>query len=281
MSAIPFAKAHGVGNDFLLLDERELGGRDVARLALTICDRHCGIGADGVVILGAAPGVDATFRIYNADGSEATLSGNALRCAAAWLAREAAQPATLSFETRMGRRLVHFLRREGSAAVFRTEIGVPSFGARDVPFHPAEPPSEPIVDFPLPAGDSAVSATVLHMGNPQCIVFVESWASVNWMGLGKIIERHPYFPDRTNVGFVRVVDRSTVEVRFWERGVGHTLASGTGSCACAVAANLAGKCGRRVGVQLERGQMDVNWREDGVVELTGPAVIVAEGQFRL
>jgi diaminopimelate epimerase len=281
MTSIPFAKAHGLGNDFLIVEESAIAGRDPARFAMTICDRHSGVGADGIVILGRTAGADASFRIYNADGSEATLSGNALRCAGAWLVRKAENPGTLTLETRLGPRSIHFLRRERDAVIFRTEIGAPSFAAKDVPFAPPDPATEPIVAYPLPVDDAAVPATILHMGNPQCILFVENWSAVDWMGLGRILERHASFPDRANIGFVRAVDSQNIEARFWERGAGHTLASGTGSCACAVAANLAGKCGREVRVHLERGEMEVHWRDDGIVELTGPAVIAAEGHFFL
>jgi diaminopimelate epimerase len=279
MASIPFIKAHGVGNDFLLVEEPALSGITRETLAVRICDRHTGVGADGLVVLARADGVDATFRIFNADGSEATISGNALRCAGAWLVRERGAPAELTVETRIGRRTLHFLRREGNAGIFRTEIGKPSFSAADVPFAPPDPVAEPIRDFPMPIGGSAVAATIFNMGNAQCIVFVEQWNAVDWKNLGRMLERHSYFPDRANVGFVRVLDGRTIEARFWERGAGYTLASGTGSCGCAIASHLAGKCGRDVTVRLERGELQVCWREDGMVELTGPAEIVAEGRF--
>ena len=282
---IPFVKAHGLGNDFLLVEESALAELERSALAMAICDRHTGVGADGIVVLGASASATACFRIYNSDGSEATLSGNALRCAAAWLLKKREAPArdgeVIALETRVGVRELTYLRREGPAWILRAEIGQPSFAAADVPFRPPSGLTRagPIVDFPLPAGDVTVPVTVLSMGNPQCITFVEDFAAVDWRGLGAEIERHPYFPDRANVGFVRVLDDSRIEARFWERGAGHTLASGTGSCACAVAAHLAGKTGRRVTVQLELGALEVVWRDDGMIELTGPAEITAEGIF--
>jgi diaminopimelate epimerase len=117
------------------------------------------------------------------------------------------------------------------------------------------------------------------MGNPQCILLVEDFGALDWLGLGAELERHPFFPDRANIGFVRVVSHVRIEARFWERGAGYTLASGTGSCACAVAAHLAGKTKRRVLVALERGELEVNWRADEMVELTGPAEITVAGTF--
>jgi diaminopimelate epimerase len=269
-----------LGNDFLLIEQGSIGRRTPAELAVRMCDRHTGAGADGLVVLGPSSTADASFRIYNADGSEAGLSGNALRCAAAWLFSQSKNPAEcVALDTRVGMRKLFFLKKQESEWMLRAEIGQPSFAAVDVPFRPPKPAREPMVDYSLPVGDVTVSATILSMGNPQCILLVDEFESLDWMGLGADLERHAYFPDRTNIGFVRVASAERIEARFWERGAGHTLASGTGSCACAVAAHLAGKTGRKVRVALERGELEVNWREDGMVELTGPAVITVEGSF--
>ena len=281
-TGIPFAKAHGLGNDFLLVEQGSIGSRAPGELAVRMCDRHSGAGADGLVVLGPSSTTDASFRIYNADGSEAGLSGNALRCAAAWLLSRSTNPAErVALDTRVGMRKLFYLKKLESAWMLRAEIGHPSFAAADVPFRPPKPAREPVVGYPLPVGDVTVSATILFMGNPQCILLVEDFESLDWMGLGADLERHAYFPDRANIGFVKVISAEHIEARFWERGAGHTLASGTGSCACAVAAHLAGKTGRRVRVALERGELEINWRDDGMVELTGPAVITFEGTFFL
>ncbi len=275
---IPFVKAHGLGNDFLLLEESCVAGRDLGELAARICDRHSNVGADGIVVLGAAEGVDGTFRIFNSDGSEASLSGNALRCAAALVAsRRKMHAGKISFATAVGKRQMEMVAQRGATWVFRAEMGVPDFSAARVPFRPGVDVTEPIRAFPMPVDERTFPATILFMGNPQCIVFQDNGAEFDWQWAGARLERHPYFPDRANIGFVRVLRDDRIEVRFWERGAGRTLASGTGSCACAVAAHLNGKTGRRVQVMLERGEMEVNWRDDGMVELTGPAEIVAEG----
>ena len=281
---VRFTKAHGLGNDFLLVDADEVADLPPDLLAREICDRYTGVGADGLVVLSPSSTADATFRIYNSDGSEATLSGNAVRCAAALLmlrAERAGQKTAprIRLETRVGARTLHFLERRGPEWIFRTDIGKPGFAALGVPFRPPTAPREPILDFPLPVGDVIIPVTVLSMGNPQCMVILPPESTLNWMAVGPDIERHPFFPNRTNVGFVRILANDQIEARFWERGAGHTLASGTGSCACAVAAHLAGKTGRRVRVHLERGVLEVHWRDDDMVELTGPAEIVAEGDF--
>ena len=281
---VRFTKAHGLGNDFLLVDAGAVADLPPDLLVRQICDRHTGVGADGLVILGPSASADATFRIYNSDGSEATLSGNAIQCAAALLvarcdASGRKTPSRIKLDTRVGLRTLHFLERRGTSWIFRTEIGKPGFAALGVPFRPQQPLREPIVDFPLPVGDAILPVTVLWMGNPQCIVILPPDSELDWMAVGAEIERHPFFPNRTNVGFVRMRGRDEIEARFWERGAGHTLASGTGSSACAVAAHLAGKVGRHVTVQLERGSLDIHWRDDDMVELIGPAEITAEGEF--
>jgi diaminopimelate epimerase len=280
---VPFAKAHALGNDFVLVKEADVAGTSLGALARTLCDRHTGIGSDGLVVLKPSATPLAAFRIYNADGSEAGISGNALRCAAAWLLSGEKIPSSpsITLQTPVGTRHLVFLRREGEAWVFRAEMGKPSFAAADVPFRPPRPAPEPIIRFPLPVVDTTIPATILSMGNPQCILFIEETAAWDWRVLGAELEQHPYFPDRANVGFARVVETGRIEARFWERGAGHTLASGTGCCAAVVAAHLAGKVGRRVRVAVERGEVEVCWRDDDVLELTGPAEIVAEGTVRL
>lgn len=283
MSEIRFVKAHGLGNDFLLIEEAALGGRSPSAVARKIADRHTGVGADGIVTLAPAGERRWTFRIFNADGSEAGLSGNAMRCAAAWLVSRQDAPAPgceLTLETRVGPKRHIFQGRHGSEYLFRGEIERPVFRAEKIPFHPPKPAAEPATEFPLPIGDDRLAVTPLWMGNPQCIALVEDLRRTDWMALGPEIENHPFFPERANAAFVQVIGPDRIEARFWERGVGHTLASGTGSCASAVAAAVNGKTGRRVTVATETGQMEVHWREsDDVVELTGPAELTAEGSF--
>jgi diaminopimelate epimerase len=285
MTEIAFAKAHGLGNDFLLLEESALAGRSPGALAEMICNRHTGAGADGLVLLASSGPASWKFRIFNADGGEAGLSGNAMRCAAAWIVSRlsSAEPGlVITLETRVGPKRQAFFGRHGNEWIFQSEIARPDFTLEKIPFHPPKPVSVPALDFPLPVGDETLRVTPLWMGNPQCIVFVDSFDEVDWRGLGSEIERHPFFPERANAGFVRILSPDAIEARFWERGAGHTLASGTGSCACAVAAALHGKTGREVTVFTEIGQMQVRWRLDiDVVELTGPAELVFDGVFHL
>lgn len=283
MAEIRFAKAHGLGNDFLVMEESALGGRPAGEVARAICARHTGVGADGIAPLARLDERRWRFRIFNADGSEAELSGNAMRCAVTWIVSRMASAAPgmeLTLETRVGPKRHVFRGRRGAEYVFESEIIRPEFSATKIPFRPPKPAAEPAVEYPLPVGDEILPVTPLWVGNPQCIALVENLRAIDWLGLGPEIENHPYFPERVNAGFVRVVAPDRIEARFWERGVGHTLASGTGSSACAVAAALNGKTGRRVTVVTELGEMEVHWREsDDVVELVGPAELTAEGVF--
>jgi diaminopimelate epimerase len=274
-----FVKAHGLGNDFLLLEAAAVD--DPARLARQICARHTGVGADGIVLLGPAEDADASFRIFNADGSEAELSGNAMRCAVAWLAAERglAPGARLRLATRVGLRTHELLERRGQRFVFRSEIGRPVFEPARIPFAPPAPVPVPTVELPLEVAGRRLAATVLWMGNPQCVLLVDDLAELDWQRLGPLVERHPWFPERINASFGCVVAADRVVARFWERGVGPTQASGTGSCAVAVAAALAGRTGRRVRVETELGELAVDWRADDMVELVGPAELVARGTF--
>lgn len=285
MAKIRFAKAHGLGNDYLVIEERELGGRSPGNVARAICERHTGVGADGIATLAAVGEKRWKFRIFNADGSEADLSGNAMRCAVTWLVSGMTAPAEgleLILETRVGPKRHIFHGRRGSEYIFESEIIRPVFSAAKLPFRPPKPVAEPATEFPLPIGDEILPVTPLWVGNPQCITIVDDLRAIDWLGLAPEIEHHPFFPERVNAGFVRVVAPDRIEARFWERGVGHTLASGTGSSACAVAAVVNGKTGRRVTVETELGEFQAHWREtDDVVELVGPAELTAEGVFYL
>ncbi len=292
---IPFAKAQAHGNDFLLVEARFVPARRASSLARAICDRHFGVGADGLVLArpfssaqgrrGERAGGAArlAMRIINADGSEAGISGNGVRCAAAWfLDRHEKVSKSLSVLTRAGVRKVELLERRGRRFLFRTEMGKPVFAPERIPFAPSRKEglvAGPILDFALPVGDEVVHATVLSMGNPQCVLFLEDFEMVDWVALGRELESHPFFPQRTNVGFVKVKSPTEIEVRFYERGVGMTLASGTGSCAAAVASHLARGTKRELAVHTLGGILQVRWREDGTLEQVAQAEMVASGRF--
>ena len=260
---IPFTKAHGAGNDFLLSWVDQVPQVDLPAMARAICDRHTGIGADGWILMR-----DTAIRLLNADGSEAEISGNGTRCAAALLV-DVAQTAGRTMDqvtilTGAGPKHLRLLRQDGSRFWFEMNMGLPAYEARELR-----------CNIPLRAG--AQEVTILDVGNPQCAVFVDSFPP-DWEALGAEIEGHSRFPRRTNVSLVRVIDAHTIEARFYERGAGVTLSSGTGSTGAAVAAILRKVAASPITVQTSGGEaLQLRW--DDSVYLTGPAKIVGTGEF--
>jgi len=273
-----FVKVHGLGNDFLFTDPGAgPAPAEAGALARRICDRHTGIGADGLVLLDLEPGppVRAAFRVFNADGSEAEISGNGLRCAAAYLAWSglATSPQVL-FRTAAGERPAEILSARSPLFEVRVGLGAPRLAAPDIPFDDGRTPG-PLIDHPLAAAGRTFSVTCVSMGNPHCSLFFDALPDrAEWHRIGAAIETHRFFPRRTNVEFVRVLTRREIEVRFWERGVGETLASGTGSAGASIAAMLKGLVDRDITVRTEIGSLRVEWPEGGQVRQTGPAEVV-------
>jgi diaminopimelate epimerase len=284
-----FIKFHGFGNDYIVIESQELALTEItttARLgefARRICNRHYGAGADGIAVVGPSAGADFHVRIFNPDGSEASLSGNGTRCAAAclyykklWAAEE------LHLSTRAGIKLYTLREDDGKGHyVFDSELGQPKFDPASIPMI-TEVPMDKVIDYQLDFDDSSVKVTALQMGNPNCCIFVDDFDSLDWRQIGRRIETHEQFPDRTNVVFIRVADRNTIELRIWERGVGETEASGTCSCAAAVAAMIKGETERLVNVLMPGGEAKIQWRgdgNDGEVVITGAAEVVYEGDW--
>lgn len=276
---IPFMKFHGLGNDFIVTRGRGLPS-SLPRLARAVTDRHTGVGADGFIVVLPARNRkrDAHVRFFNADGSEAEMSGNGIRCAAAFLAGSSKARKTLEIETGVGVKSLKPVKAEGDKWVFRVGMGEPIFEPEKIPFLAGDI-DPPIVGFPLHTQRGLLPVTVTSVGNPHCTVLVGDFAAVDWAGLGREIEKNDLFPRRTNVEFVKVVSRRELEVRFWERGVGQTMASGTGSCGAVVACILNGLTDRRVRVRTVAGILDVAWPENGSITLTGPVERIAQGSF--
>ena len=261
---IPFTKAHGAKNDFLLTTSAEAPGSDLPAIARAICDRHTGVGADGWMLIEPAAGADhdAAIRLFNSDGSEAEMSGNGTRCAAAFLIRQGLRKDEVRVRTGAGIKLLRLLERADPRFVFEMNMGRPEFTAER---------------FELPLAEGARDVTLVWVGNPQCAMPVADF-DFDWRALGAEIERHPQFPKRTNVSFLRARDERKLEVRFWERGAGETMSSGTGSAGAFAAAVLRGLVHTPARVLTPAGPLDLRW--DGAeIFLTGPAEIVAEGVF--
>jgi diaminopimelate epimerase len=249
-------KSHAFGNDFLLVDEREIAAvGDLARLARMVCERHRGIGADGLLIFGTGAG-GTTMRLLNADGSASEISGNGLRCLAAWLARDGGRDVEVL--TGAGPKRLQLLERDGARFTFRAAMGQP----------------EQLTQETIAVAGQDVTAVTLRVGNPQCVVLGE--VSVERLhSLAAALAVHPRFPEGTNVELATVEAPDRVRILIWERGVGPTEATGTGACAAAVASMAYGSAARAVDVVSPGGTQRVEWREDGLY-LTGWAELVGE-----
>jgi diaminopimelate epimerase len=260
---IPFTKAHGAKNDFLLTRSGDASGGNLPALAQAICDRHTGVGADGWMLIepAAAADHDAGIRLFNSDGSEAEISGNGTRCAAAFLIRHGHQQGEVQVRTGAGIKRLRLLERTDLRFIFEMNMGRPEFTAER---------------FQLPLQSGPREVTLVWVGNPQCAVPVVDF-DFDWRTLGEEIERHPHFPSRTNVSFLRARDERNLEVRFWERGAGETMSSGTGSTGAFAAAVMRGLVRSPARVLTPAGPLEVRWDAD--IFLTGPAEIVAEGVF--
>ena len=275
-----FTKVHSLGNDFIVIDPEENAGIvDIPGLARRLCDRHVGVGADGLLLISVKDRERGLVhvRIFNADGSEPEISGNGLRCAAAHLFRQnKVTPPDVTFLTSIGDRLCNLLEVQNNRFQIRIEMGRPQLTSKDIPFDDGAF-HEKIIDYPLSIHRKIYPVTVVSLGNPHCAVFYDRFpARIEWHEIGREIEYHPFFPNRINVEFVRVLSRREIEVLFWERGVGETLSSGSCSSAAAVASILKGLTDRKVTVKTFLGQVIVEWEKDKVYQ-SGPAEIVFDG----
>ena len=264
---ISFTKAHGDRNDFLLTWSSYAPSGDKAEMARAICDRHTGIGADGWLLVNppsARDGTHGSIRLYNSDGSDSEMSGNGTRCAAAFLIDTGLASDEVRIRTGAGVKHLRLLSRTGSQFEFEMNMGQAVFAA----------PGTTTLELP----DGPVEATILDVGNPQCAVVVTDFA-FDWRRMGALLERHPAFPNRTNVSFLRRVDDHTIDVRFFERGAGETMSSGTGSTGAAAVAVRMGLVSSPVSVLTPAGCLAL--RLEGEIFLTGPAQIVGGGEFYL
>jgi diaminopimelate epimerase len=272
-----FAKAHGLGNDFVLVAQED-APTDVSPWTVRLCDRHRGIGGDGVVLHGRAPG-GVFFRLVNADGLPGEISGNGVRCLAALAVRKGWAPARHVVSTVVGPRAVEVKPLGPTTYEVATDLGRPALASTDVPVA-LDPPAPTVVDHELEAGGRTLRVTATSIGNPHCAIFLDVPADNALLySLGPTLEFHPFFPRRTNVEFVTVLSPSEIRVRFWERGVGYTMASGTGAASAVVASIITRRTERRVKAVCDGGTLEVEWPEGGSVRQTGQAEILFEGDW--
>jgi len=277
-----FVKMQGAGNDYIYLDcFAQPAPKDPAALARRLSDRHFGIGADGLILILPSSQTDARMRMFNADGSEAEMCGNGIRCVAKYVYDHGLCPRTrLRIETGAGIIPVEVFPEDGRVRRACVDMGRPIFEPPEVPTTlPADPrsPVAAAADAELQVAGRTLQVTCVSMGNPHCVVFVDEPDDRWVLELGPQIETHPSFPNRVNVEFVKVVSAQEAVARVWERGSGETLACGTGACAVCVAGVLTGRTERRLAVRLPGGVLQIEWAQDDHVYLTGPAVEVFTG----
>jgi len=278
-----FSKYHGLGNDFILVDNRRQAEPLLTpEQAVAWCDRHFGIGADGVIFaLPGQNGADYTMRFFNSDGSEPEMCGNGIRCMAKFLEALETEdmqppqaPHTYRIHTPAGV-ISPTLQPDGQVTV---DMGPPHLLAQDIPTTLAAA-DDKVVSQPLTVDGVTWDVTCISMGNPHCITFVEDVAAISLAALGPTFEHHEVFPQRINTEFIQVVRPDYLKMRVWERGAGITLACGTGACASLVAGVLTGQCDRAATIELPGGPLQIQWSvEDNRVYMTGPAELVFTGQ---
>ncbi len=271
------AKLHGLGNDFLIARREDAHGSSLKSLARRVCQRYVGIGADGVVFFQRSPNEsdsDVSALIFNADGSRAEMSGNGTRCLAAYLIHSGAVAGpTIRIRTVSGIKIFMLIGRKDRTYTFESSLGQPETNPAKIPVRLRSRAAE-LIDCPLTAGAEVVRATITSMGNPHCSTFWPDVTTAPVETLGPVLEGMSSFPNRTNVEFIQVIDRHRIRVRFWERGVGPTLASGTGSAAAAVASILTRRAESPVTVDVDLGRLMVRWEPPGDLFLTGPAEFI-------
>ncbi|MEM7470720.1 MAG: diaminopimelate epimerase [Pseudomonadota bacterium] len=261
---LPFMKMHGLGNDFVVIDQRGGNAHVTSALAKALGDRHRGVGFDQLAVLDDVDGADIALTFYNADGTIAGACGNATRCVAQYeMTRNGTNEMTLKTE----RGLLNAVQT--APGLVSVNMGAPLFEWQDVPLASA------MDTLALPI-DGAPTAT--GMGNPHCTFFVDDVAAIDLETRGAEMEHHPLFPERTNVQFAHVIGPDHLRMRVWERGVGVTLASGSSSCAVGVSAARKGLTNRKVAIDLDGGRIDIDWRDDGVW-MTGPTAHVFSGEL--
>ena len=273
-----FTKWQGTGNDFVIVNGFEETIVDYSSKAIEVCDRHYGIGADGLIMVLPSSIADFQMRIINSDGSEPEMCGNGIRCFARYVYESGLTNKTeLCVETLAGIIRPTLLLENDRVESVCVDMGEPRLQRGEIPT--AGNPMEKVINELLTVGDCTHRITCVSMGNPHCVIFTENVDSMDLPAFGKPIEEHPFFPRKTNVEFVQVMDRRNLRMRVWERGAGVTLACGTGTCATVVAAVLNNITDRKVKVRLDGGELLVEWREDNHVYMTGPAVEVFRGEY--
>ncbi|WP_378952102.1 diaminopimelate epimerase [Pelosinus sp. sgz500959] len=273
-----FSKWHGLGNDFVIVNALVDQFEHYPDLAIKICDRHFGVGADGLVFLLPSEKADFQMRIFNSDGSEAEMCGNATRCMARYVYESGlTDKRKITLETKAGIIKPELIFIEDVLSTIRVDMGEPHLKTSEIPMISSA--NDQVVHELLVVEEAEYHITCVSMGNPHCIIFVDQIDDVDLSIIGPTIETHPAFPRKTNVEFVQVLTPQKIRMRVWERGAGITMACGTGACATLVAAVLNGKVDRQAIIELDGGELLIEWGLDNHVYMSGPATQVFRGEY--
>ena len=278
MTNIRFTKMHGAGNDYIYVDTSRYPIENPERLSRLWSAPHTGIGSDGLVLIGPSDEADFSMRIFNADGSEAMMCGNASRCIGKYIYDNGLTAKTeITLDTRSGIKRLKLHVSEGKVDTVTVDMGSPAGGTPGGGMD-----GRPAGEQPVEAGGERFCGTVVSMGNPHLVIFTDDIAGIRLEEVGPLLENHPLFPDRTNVEFAQVLEDGKIRMRVWERGSGITQACGTGACATAVAAFLTGRAGRKTEIVMDGGRLDIEWdAATGHVMMTGAAVKVFDGEIEI
>ncbi|OCL26249.1 diaminopimelate epimerase [Orenia metallireducens] len=278
-----FTKMHGLGNDFVLIDCIEKEVENPSQLAKEMCDRNFGIGADGLVLILPSDLAEADYRmrIFNPDGSEPQMCGNAIRCFAKYLyERGLTEKTNLNIETLAGMIRPELILKDGAVELVKVDMGEPILRRSEIPMVGGD--QEQVIKEKLVVGTETFEVTTVSMGNPHCVIFVDDIEKIELNNWGPQIETHEVFPEDINVEFIEVLNKDEIEMRVWERGAGITLACGTGACASTVASILNEYTNRKITVHLAGGDLVIEWAEDNNrVYMSGPATEVFVGEWKL
>lgn len=276
MKNLKFTKMHGAGNDYIYVNGLAENIENPSQLAIDLSNRNFGIGSDGLVLILPSDICDFRMQMFNSDGSEAEMCGNATRCVGKYVYdNKLTTRKEITLETKAGTKYITLLDGDSKARKVTVDMGEPILDPTLIPVNIAQ---KPVLEYPLNIDGEEWKISCVSMGNPHAVVFTEGIKEFNLPVLGPKFETNPIFPRKTNTEFIEVVDRNTLNMRVWERGAGETLACGTGACAAAVAAILNGYCDRKIKIHLLGGDLDIEWREsNNHVYMTGEAVTVFEG----
>ncbi|MBQ1311871.1 MAG: diaminopimelate epimerase [Blautia sp.] len=277
-----FTKMHGIGNDYVYVNCFEETVKNPSAVARFVSDRHFGIGSDGLILICPSDTADCEMDMYNLDGSQGSMCGNGIRCVAKYAYdHKIVNKNTLSIATKSGIKYLDLTVQDGKVSSVRVNMGAPVFEAAEIPVLCG---TEKAIDTPITADGTEYHFTGVSMGNPHAVVFLPEVSTLDLEKIGPSFENHPFFPDRVNTEFIRVLDRHTLEMRVWERGSGETMACGTGACASAAAAIVNGLVDgdSPVTVHLLGGDLSIEWdRSKNQLYMTGPATEVFHGEIDL